>query len=233
MKTIVTVSFMMILAISAQAGIIHEIQTGDHPDGTYLTPTELTVVAVMYNGIFVSEAPLGAYDGIWVYTGTHDWVVGNLVSVCAIYVEYNGLSELDVVGAGTWGSVTFANGYGSDYEAPIPAPSMMTAAELLADEEMWESCMITISDGMEITDTSLGYGEWATTCVDGNELRFDDFWVEFDNVPLNDCYDNATGIYYFSYDNFKLEAFADGVTPVSCSTDTEALSLSGIKALYR
>lgn len=233
MKTIITVSLLLILAVSAQAGIIHDIQTGVYPEGSYLTPIELVVVAVAPEGYFVSEAPHGAYDGIYVPIGTHNYnfVVGDLVSICAPYVETGDLSELDVRGPYT--SVTYANGYGQGYVAPIPAPSYMSAAELLADEEMWESCMITITDGMEITNNSLPDNEWETTCEDGNRILFGGFWVNADTVERDTCYSNATGIYFYSRGTFKLEAFDDGIDPVSCSVPTEMVSFSDIKALYR
>ncbi len=109
----------------------------------------------------------------------------------------------------------------------------MTAAELLTDEEMWESCLITLSDGMEIVDTGLGDGEWYATGDDGDLIRFDDFWVEFGEVERGTCYPNATGIYYYSRGEFKLEAFSDGIDTVNCSVATEVISLSSIKALYR
>ncbi len=234
MKTIVTVSLLLLIAVTAQADptTIYDIQTigpeGGLPYQNLVTPHGVVVVAVRYNGIFVSEAPYTAYHGIWVYTGTdHGFVEGDVVNICGEYKEYYDLSEIDIPAAETYGYILKTG------TQEVPAPTLITAAELLADQEPWESCMITITDGMEIIDTSLGNGEWLTLCVDASEIRFDDYWVDFSSVEEETCYQNATGIYYYSYGNFKLEAFADGVDPVNCIVSTEIVSLGGIKALYR
>jgi hypothetical protein len=228
MKTIVTVSLLLLMAVTAQAGTIYDIQTGVDPEGSLVTPNGVVVVAVRYNGIFVSEAPYTAYHGIWVYTGTdHGFVEGDVVAICGEYKEYYDLSEVDIVAAGLYGSCIKVG------EQAVPAPTLITAADLLADQEPWESCMITVVDGMEVTDITLGNGEWETTCEDGSLIRFDDFWVDFASIALETCFQSATGIYYYSYSNFKLEAFADGIDPVNCSVATDVLTFSGVKALYR
>ncbi len=47
------------------------------------------------------------------------------------------------------------------------------------------------------------------------------------------CYNNATGILNYTFSDFKLEAFADGIPIVNCTVPTDRVSLGGLKALYR
>jgi len=230
MKKIALACLFIIVAASAYAGTIHDIQTGLVDTGTLQTPCDVTVVAVTTNGVWVAEAPFGAFDGIWVYMGSDDpitLVPGDIVTICAEYKEYYGLSELDVVSAGLYGSV-LKTGTGT-----VPVPSFVTAAEIAADGEPWESCAITVVDGMEVTDPDLGFGEWEATAIDGTVVRFDDIFYDQTTVALGDCYNNATGILHYSYSNFKLEAYVDGIALTDCEVDTEDATLSSVKALYR
>ena len=230
MKKIALVCLFVLVATSASAGVIHDIQTGLAAEGTLQTPCDVTVVAVAYNGIWIAEAPFGAFDGIWVYMGSDDpidLIPGDIVCICAEYKEYYDLSELDVVSAGLYGSVLKTG------TSTVPAPSYVTAAELAADGEPWESCAITIVDGMEVTGEASSYGEWYATALDGNEIMFDDIFYDASTVAMGDCYNNATGILHYNYSNFKLEAFADGIELTDCSVDTDEATMSAVKALYR
>ena len=178
----------------------------------------------------MAEAPYGAYDGIWVYMGSSTpitLVPGDVVCICGEYKEYFDLSEIDIVSAGLYGSVLKTG------SMAVPAPSYVTAAELEADPEPWESCVITITDGMTVADTSLGYGEWmalawtAPPCIS---------MISSTMTPPSTrviCYNNATGVYTYSYSQFKLEPFADGIELTDCAVDTEDATLSALKALYR
>jgi hypothetical protein len=230
MKKIVLATLLILVAASANAGVIHDIQTGLVDTGTLVTPCDAVVVAVAYNGIWVAEAPYGAFDGIWVYMGSSDpidFVAGDVVCICGEYKEYYDLSEIDIVAAGLYGSVVRTG------SATVPMPSYVTAAELAADSEPWESCAITVVDGMEVTTEPSSYGEWFATAQDGNEVMFDDIFYDDTTVVLGQCYDNATGILNFNFGAFKLEAYADGIAVVDCTVDTEDKTLSSVKALYR
>jgi predicted extracellular nuclease len=230
MKQFALACLFLLVAASASAGIIHDIQTGLATEGTLQNPCDAVVTAVTYNGIWVAEAPYGAYDGIWVYLGSSepiDFVPGDVVCICGEYKEYYGLSEIDVAAAGLYGSVIQVG------TQAVPAPSLVTAAELAADPEMWESCVITITDGMTVVDNDLGFGEWLVEALDGNTVRFDDIFYDDTTVNIGDCYNNATGVFHYSFSNFKLEPFENGIALTDCSVDTEDATLSALKALYR
>ena len=235
MKSLVIVCLLLVAGTAmgqVPSETIIGIQTGLVPENSLVTPCESVVTAVLYNGIFIAEAPYGAYNGIWVYTGSdpyHGFEVGDVVCVCGEYKEYYGLSEIDIVAAGIYGSVLKTG------TMPVPAPSYVTATDLLDPvvAESWESCVVTIVDGMFVTDISLGYGEWMASALDGAPVQFDDFWYDFDTVGLDDCYNNATGIYYYSFSAFKLEPFVDGIELTDCAVDNEEVTFGAMKALYR
>ena len=230
MKNIALAGLILLFAASAGAGVIHDIQTGMVATGTLQTPCDVVVTAVTYNGIWVAEAPYGAYDGIWVYMGTEepiDLVPGDVVCICGEYKEYFDLSEIDIVSAGLYGSVVKTG------SMTVPNPSYVTAADLAADPEPWESCVITITDGMTVVDTGLGYNEWLAEALDGTEVRFDDVFYDFSTVAEGDCYNNATGVYTYTYGDFKLLPYENGIALTDCSVATEDLALSAVKALYR
>ena len=229
MKKIALAFLVILIAGVAQGTAIYDIQTGAFPEGDLATPCNVVVVATTYNGVFVAEAPYGEYNGIWVYTGSdepHGMVAGDVVCICGEYKEYFDLSEIDIVSAGLYGSLIKVG------TQAVPTPSLVTAAELAADGEPWESCAVTIIDGMAV-DEILDFGEWTAMALDGTSVRFDDIWYDASTVMLDDCYDSATGIYYYTYGDFKLEAYEDGINVVDCSVATEDLTFSAVKALYR
>jgi hypothetical protein len=218
-------------AIAEDCGqTIYELQTNSPAYvGTLVTPCNVVVTAVRYNGFFVQEAPHGQYNGIWVYTGSApDVVEGDVVYICGEHKEYFDFTEIDVAAAGLYGYVLKVG------TAPVPAPNFVTAADLMADGEPWESVMITIVDGMEVpAGFDLGFGEWAVNALDGTALIFDDYWYDFAQVMEGQCYNNATGILIYSFGAFKLEPFADGIPIVNCAVGTEDVSLGTVKALFR
>jgi len=229
MKKIALAFLLILVAGMAQATTIYDIQTGAVDLNSLVTPQDVVVTAVMYNGVFVAEAPYSEYNGIWVYTGSddpHGLVPGDVVSICGEYKEYYDLSEIDIVAAGLYGSILKVG------TQDIPAPSFVTAAELAADGEPWESCVVTIVDGMIVSEIH-GYGEWSAIAEDGTPVRFDDFWFDDTTVLVDHCYNNATGVWYYGYGEFKLEAFEDGIELTECYVATEDVTFGTMKALYR
>lgn len=231
MKTIVTAILFLIIATGAfaQGSSIYDIQTGLVAEGTLVTPRGV-VTGVTSSGFFVAEAPYDAWRGIWVYAPGHTSVPGDDVQLCGLYEEYYGLSEINIPGADIYGSVLKMG------TLPVPAPNVVNAADIWnggADAESWESCMITVQDGMQVTTAANSYGEWFATALDGTEVMFDDYWYDDTTVMLNECYNNATGILNYSFSAFKLEAFADGIPVVDCAVSGEDMSFSSVKALYR
>ena len=229
MKKIALAFMVILIAGVAQGTTIYDIQTGAFPEGDLATPCDVVVTAVTDSGVFVAEAPYGEYNGIWVYTGSdepHGMVAGDIVCICGEYKEYFDLSEIDIVAAGLYGSLVKVG------TMEVPTPTLITAAELAADSEPWESCAVTITDGMTV-DEVLDFGEWTAAALDGTPVRFDDYWYDSSTVMLGDCYNSATGIYFFSFGNFKLEAFEDGIDIVDCSVPTDDVTFDAVKALYR
>lgn len=235
MKTMALAFLLLVLcagsAVNAQIVTIEEIQTGLVPQGNLVNPCNVIVTATMYNGFFVAEAS-GPWHGIWVYTGSavpHNMVPGDKVCVCGVYKEYYDLSEIDVPAGDLYGY------YLKTGTATVPAPTVVAAADLLdpAIAESFESCVVTVADGMEVTTAPNSYGEWTVTALDGTALLFDDYWFDDTSVLPGQCYNNATGIWTYAYGLFRLEPFADGIELTDCTVDLEPTTLDGIKALYR
>jgi len=232
MKTFVMAALLIMVASAAFGQVetpIYDIQTGVYAEGSLLTPRGV-VTGVTSNGFFVADAPYTAYHGIWVYSPGHTFVPGDDVQICGVYTEYYGLSEIDIPAADIYGSVLLMG------TLPIPEPNVVTAAEIFVDPalaEPWESCMIIIQDGMIVSVLPSTYGEWFADALDGTEVMFDDYWYDTSLVALGQCYNNATGILGYSFSNFKLYPFADGIPIVNCAVPTENVSFSTLKALYR
>lgn len=234
MKTFVLAAVLASLLTAGLAyacgSSIHDLQVNSPAEvGNLVTPCDAVVTAVRYNGFFCSQAPHGAWDGIWVYTGSDPGVVeGDVVSICGEFKEYFDFSEIDVDAAGLYGYVLVTG------SAPVPAPNFISAADLMANPEPWESVMITIVDGMEVPPGfDLGFNEWSVIALDGTNLIFDDYWYDFSQVMEGQCYNNATGILIYSFGAFKLEPFADGIPVVNCAVGVEQITMGSIKALYR
>ncbi len=229
MKRLAIVFALLLVTLGAQsvfavaAPTIFDIQNGVYAEGDTLTIENVTVVAVRYNGIWVAEAPYGAYNGIWVYMGSTTNMPGDIVDVTGVYAEYYGLSELSSATVTVTGS------------GPVPTPTVISAASLLADPEPWESCAITISDGMNVIETSdvLGHGYWTCQMLDGSVVNFDDYFYDDTTVLLGQCYNNATGIWEYTWSQFRMEPYVDGYPLVDCVVDNEASSFGSVKSLFR
>lgn len=226
MKRIVIALLLVLIAGTAGAQTIYDIQTGMVPENTIVQLANKTVVAVRYNGIYVSEAPHGMYNGIWVYGGNAfvgGFAEGDVVNIEGEYYEYFDLSEVDVQA----GLVQLVSTGG-----PVPPPSVVPAAELVdpLTAEPWESCQITIPDQGYVTVLPSSYGEWFVTYGAG-DVMFDDYWYDDSTVALDDCYEAATGILNYNFGSFKLEPFETGID--FCPVSTEESTFGGLKALYR
>jgi hypothetical protein len=234
MKIFVTATLLLLVASGAlaQGTSIYDIQTGLVPAGTLVTPRGV-VTGATPSGFFVAEAPYDGWRGIWVYTGSatpHGMVDGDDVQLCGVYEEYFGLSEVNIVAAGLYGSILKMG------TLPMPAPNVVNAADIWnggPDAEMWESCMITVQDGMEVTIAPNSFGEWYADALDGTQVMFDDFWYLPGDVMVGQCYNNATGILNYSFSAFKLEAFAEGIPVVNCTVPTDDVTFGELKARYR
>ena len=235
MKTLLLVACLLMLAGGALA---QDTPVSDIQHGIGLTPGANLVVprgivtALTTDGFFVVDyyvASPGAWDGIFVYMGavSFDLMIGDVVALCGVYDEVDGLTVIDVEFAGLYGSALKVG------ETVVPPPSVITAADVTADPEPWESCVITIQDGMEVTSPPDGDGTWSALCQDGTPLLLGDFWVDPASVSLGECYNNITGIWYESLGTYLHQPFADGLEITGCTVPNEDISFGTIKALYR
>lgn len=223
MKRFAIALLLVMVAVSAQAATIYEIQTGVYAEGDLVDLTGVTVVAVRSGGVYVSEAPHGAYNGIWVY-GPTEIAEGSILDIVGgEYTEYYDLSEIITADA-----VVTVTGV-----APMmPAPTMIDAATLLADPEPYESCLITLTDGMMVGEI-LDYGQWTADTMDGTNVLFDDYFFDVASVLVGDCYNSVTGILDYSYSAWKVHPLVDGVELTDCTVATDAASFESVKAMYR
>lgn len=241
MKKIALALLLVILGSAAVAqacgDLIYDIQTDNvaYPEGSLGVPCDVIVTATRTNGFFCQQVPDpgvnpgGEYSGIWVYTGDDlGYQPGDILALCGEIKEFFGLTELDVVAAGLYG-YTLKTGSTTPLD-----PYIVPAIQLAADGEPWESVQITVPDGMEVPDPfDLGFGEWEAIALDGTPVRFDDIWYDFLNVAAGQCYNNATGVYFYSFSNFKLLPYVDGIPIVDCAVGTEDVTLGSVKAMFR
>jgi len=222
MKRIAIALLFVMVAASAQATTIQDIQTGAVTVGDAVTLSGVVVTATRYNGAFVAEAPYGTFQQIWVYTGGDPAAVeGDVVDVTGIYAEYYDFSEVDASG----GTLLVVG------TSAVPAPILVPSDLLAADGEPYESCLITVPDQMVVTALPDSHGEWTAETTNGTVFIFDDYWFDDTTVQVGDCYSAVTGVLIYGYGAFKIEALADGI--VACPIPTEEASFGTIKSLYR
>jgi len=242
MKKFAIVIALILCAAAAQAGTIMDIQTGTYAEGALVTIENALVTGVLYNGFFISEwngtAPdygNGPNAGIWVYAGNDyagDLVEGQLVNVTGTYIEYFDFSEIDLTigDPDPLGSYTVVGAHTGLFPSYC-----VTAADLAADAEPYESVFICVTDGF-IIDELRSFGEWAATSVEsGDMLVFDDYWYDETTLAVGDCYNWAGGILIYSFGEYKLEPFEGdrGLGLTDCTVGTDDVSFGGVKALYR
>lgn len=233
MKRLAIAILLICCAASVQAGPIYDMEVnGLYAVGDYVTVVCATVTAVTAYGCAIAEVPFGVGNSTWVYLGAgHTAAVGDIVTVTAPYAEYYELTELDVGHYLT--AVPAASFTKVGVCTAMPAPIYVTAADIMADPEHYESCMVWITDGFQISEI-LSYGEWKALSVEsGAEIYFDDYWYDETGLALSQCANWAVGMWTYSFGFFKLEAAVDGFPVMDCAVDVEPTSLDQIKALYR
>jgi len=234
MKNLAIAFCLLTLAtgVLAQNQPVTDIQhgVGLTPGANLVTPRGI-VTAVLPDGFFVADFyvdPPAAWDGIYVHMGTvpFDHVPGDVVALCGVYEEFNGVTRINVELAGLYGSALDVG------DAPVPLPTVVTAAQLAADPEPWESCVILIQDGMEVTSLPDGDGRWNTLCQDGTPLIMDDFFYDGSQVMTSHCY-NTLGIWWEDAGTYMHEPYATGVALTGCTVPDNDISFGALKALYR
>ena len=231
MKRIAIVLIMLLLAVGAQAQTVHDMRTDLVPELTPVQVQNLIVTGFYSNGVFVSSVPHGEYDSIWVYMGSGAPsypASGDVIAVEGVFKIYNGLYEIDT-SAGSW----IAQG-----TAALPAPIVVPASVLgdPATAAPYMCSLITIPD-MLYSTSEAGYGEWYAETGAGEQVMFDNFWADF---PVDDvlgeflpgaCFLSATGCLNYSYGNYKMCAFEDGLP--ACPVATDEASFGSVKSLFR
>ena len=208
---------------------IYELRTGQIAEGTEIDCTGAVVNSVRPGmGFFCTELGAGPYTAIWVYTHDSPSVsAGDIVNIVSgEYLEYYGLSEIDM---GTYSGSVVVTG-----KTNVPV-LYLTVAQLMADQEGWESHLLTLTDGFQVTNPDLGYGEWtAREVAQSVEVRFDDYFYDNSGLLTDDCFKGVTGLYTFSYGDYKLEPLSDGLTIIDCSlVPNEKYSFGALKVMYR
>jgi hypothetical protein len=230
MKRIAIVLVLVLLAVGAQAQTVYDMRTDTVAENTPVQVSNLIVTGFYSNGVFVSEAPYGEYNSIWVYMGSGAPAYpaqGDVIQVQGVFKIYNGLYEIDT-SAGQWA------GQGT---APLPAPLVVPAAVLTdpVTAAPYMCSLITVPD-MLYSTAEAGFGEWFAATADGDQVMFDNFWADYPVDELgaflpDACFLSATGCLNYSFGNFKLAAFEDGLP--ACPVSSEEASFGSVKSLFR
>jgi hypothetical protein len=181
----------------------------DIQGGLIATETEVTiegiVTATAYNGLYVQDPAGGARSGVWVYGGT-EWqtdygtaAVGDRVQISGLYIEYNDLTEVDMVGSG---SPALTN-LGAE---PELEPEVLAVGELGED---WESVLVQVQD-VSVSVVDLGFEEFQIIDALGSTVAVDNqmHWFELaeaGGLTLGYPFESITGPLYYSFGAFKLE----------------------------
>jgi hypothetical protein len=153
--------------------------------------------------LWAQEPAGGPFSGLYINAGELDTTAlstGDLVTLRGIYTEGSGgttglatltLTEVIVEGA-----------------APIPAPQVLTTAELADPEraERWESVLVQVNQ-VAVTRSNPDWmeGDFGEFAV-GEGLRVDDFLYRIEpDQAVGDRFNRITGICNFSFNHFKIE----------------------------
>ncbi|MEZ4235499.1 MAG: hypothetical protein R3F59_04915 [Myxococcota bacterium] len=186
------------------------LNQGGIPLGTPVEIFDLVVNGPAFDGVFAQSEAGGPFSGVWLYLG-NDWeltwgnlVPGDRIGVWAELNEYNGLTELDLVGAAAPELVVLGSG-------PAPTPQVVAVADAT---EAWEGVLVTVQDVI-VADPDLGYGEWSLTPRVGGAgtVVVDDkihTWSGAATLSAGDRFDAVTGPLSYSYGAYKIEPRDEG-----------------------
>ena len=235
MKKLAIVMTLLLCAGAVQAGPIYDLQIGGaYVEGDYVNVICAVVTASATYGVAVAETPFGPGNSVWVYLGYgHGLVEGDIVNVYGVYEEYyDELTEINVYNYTSADPAAYCTVVGTCAE--LPPPIVVTAAQIMADPEPYESSIVWIRDGFVVTEL-LSYGEWsAISYEDGSTvILFDDYWYDETVLAVDDCANWGIGMWTESFGAYKLEAFADGFPLTGCAVPAEQETFGGVKAMYR
>ncbi|MFT5454165.1 MAG: hypothetical protein ACI9K2_000641 [Myxococcota bacterium] len=182
---------------------IVDLQTGAVPEATEVWVTG-TVTGASVNGAFIQNPAGGPYSAVWLYIGPGGidrfgtFLPGDVVRAYGRYVEYAGMTELDLSGPGT---VLEGDATGG----ARPAAHTIPIADLIADPEPWESVLLRFDD-VRVSSPGLPYGEFEVTSnVDGAVFRLDDLLWRADVLPQDTELEYVQGPLNFAFEVWKLE----------------------------
>ena len=69
--------------------------------------------------------------------------------------------------------------------------------------------------------------------TNGTVVNFDDYFYDDTTVLLGQCYNNATGIWEYTWSAFRMEPYVDGYPLVDCVVDDQEVSFGDVKSLFR
>ncbi len=205
------------------------------PDNTYPSPydgqeviTTGIVTAIDYKGyldnFFISMPEGGAWKGVLVYmAGDTTIVVNDEVEITGTVEEYYGLTE--ITGYNQPITVTLLSSGN-----PVPAPVVITTAEL-ANSEEYENVLVEIND-VVVTQAPSEYGEWYVTDVSAQPCQMDDNFFYLDEivppivVNVGDEWAILRGIVTYAYDEYEMSPRTpdDMIAEVSTPENTVELN---------
>jgi len=103
----------------------------------------------------------------------------------------------------------------------VPAPIALTTGELATNPEMYEGCLVTVSD---VQVTSINSYDWSIddgsgACLIDDDAASIDAW--FDALLVGDGITNVTGVWIFSFGSYKIELRDMGDTGADVKIDNE------------
>ncbi len=173
---------------------LYAIQAGDTIGDVIVE--DVVVVAVRDLGFWVMEPDGGTCSGLWVYSGEgHGTARGDLVSIGGVVEEYYDLTEINAsdgtVGIGGSGSV--------------PAPEVLTAAELSGAEE-WEGVLVRVNDlTVTVVPSSDTNEEWEASDGTGTIVVDDQMHdMSDEGLSVGQTVDSVTGLFNYTFEQFKV-----------------------------
>jgi len=219
----------------ADGTTIYDVQQGEVAEDETVTINGVVVTTPVHmeeGGVFVEEPEGGPYSGIYLYMYSDvlaevDLVPGAEVNITGVYTEFFGYSEITIQ------SINDITVLGM---TDVPAAEEVDPADVATGgdlAEAYEAVLVKIASP-EVTDDTLGYGEWEIS----DSLIVDDFFFETSGGPstdgvdpaAGDTFDSITGVLYLSFDEVKLEPrsaedfenWSGGDADTDTDTDTDA-----------
>jgi hypothetical protein len=155
------------------ATTISDIRQGTWAEGTEVSVSGAVVTATRSSGAFVQMPTGGAWEGIYLYTGSGYAVTlaeGDIVDITAQYVEFNDVSELSIPDSAAPSLVVTASGM-------TQSPTVVPIADLSdpSTAEQWESVLVQVQN-VQVLDPLSGTNEFSVEDTAGTySVVIDDY----------------------------------------------------------